>query len=861
MIKLSNEQQKIVDLYEGQHLVLAPPGTGKTELLVHRLSNAINSGIPQEEIACLTFTNRAAENMVERVHQEIGDNDIFIGNIHSFCNRYLIKNNLIPQITSLLDEEDQRQMFSDVIFDVTKDIASDNSSMPNKLEGALKDLTNADYFSVSAILAHLSYLKRKDFKIVDSINYGALNLDTYTSLFSDPILSLECRKHVISLIYSRYEQLKDESNYIDFDDLLTLSYFNLSQKLPQDNFEITWLQVDEAQDLNPFQWGIIDKISDKKHSHRVFFGDYDQSIFSFMGASTESLKFISKTSVVHYMQINYRSPQYLLDLYNQYASNELAISSKFKPKAFNKVLKVKGDLRIKHFSRDQYDEANNIVTSEFPVDKDYSVAILVRTNESAEMYASQFKTNMPNVRIFKVSGVDLFSRRITKDALSVLNIFVNSRDKLSWSRVFHISTGQTLKQSRFIINSLFNAGINPIDILFNNANSSSLLDDFLHLYNSARLVVFDTETTGLNTNEDDIIQIAAIEIIKGVPGKIFEVYIDTNRDFKEAEKIHHISKEYLSDHAIEKHLALSDFVNFIGDSAIIAHNLDYDYKILNNNLERVGLPLIPQETKLYDSVDITQRLHPKLPRYKLEYLLKVFNIEGSNSHNAVDDVKATVGLIEHCIIEIESTKLSRMAYIDNETSKSLIKFSNNFMPLYELLSDNAKIINLGDVVSNVVSYIDDNFNSESRKYKDNAYVELKKLIEHMNHICQEQSILKGIKKYIPDYFKYKEVDLKLKKDNVVIATVYKAKGLEFDFVIIPQCTENTYPSYFSIKKEQKNDISGVQEDARLLYVAMTRAKKRLLITYTSYTIPIKAVRKYYQCPSRFLKSIRALFDR
>ena len=83
-ITLSPEQQKIVDLESGQHLVLAPPGTGKTELLVHRIEKAINN-FPQDEIACLTFTNRAAKNMVDRIKREIGENDVFIGNIHSFC--------------------------------------------------------------------------------------------------------------------------------------------------------------------------------------------------------------------------------------------------------------------------------------------------------------------------------------------------------------------------------------------------------------------------------------------------------------------------------------------------------------------------------------------------------------------------------------------------------------------------------------------------------------------------------------------------------------------------------------------------------------------------------------------------------
>ena len=129
--KLSDEQQRIVDLDTGQHLVLAPPGTGKTEMLVHRLSNAINSGIPQNKMACLTFTNRAASNMIERIHQEIGNHEVFIGNIHSYCNHLIRENNVIPQIVSLIDEEDSHLIVSDIFIDIFKELDDEIKQLEN----------------------------------------------------------------------------------------------------------------------------------------------------------------------------------------------------------------------------------------------------------------------------------------------------------------------------------------------------------------------------------------------------------------------------------------------------------------------------------------------------------------------------------------------------------------------------------------------------------------------------------------------------------------------------------------------------------------------------------------------------------
>jgi superfamily I DNA/RNA helicase len=116
----------------------------------------------------------------------------------------------------------------------------------------------------------------------------------------------------------------------------------------------------------------------------------------------------------------------------------------------------------------------------------------------------------------------------------------------------------------------------------------------------------------------------------------------------------------------------------------------------------------------------------------------------------------------------------------------------------------------------------------------------------------------GVKKYIPDYTKYKEVDLKLDSDNIVIATIHKAKGLEFDYVIIPQCAENNYPNYFSLNPYNEE---AVMEDARLLYVAMTRAKRKLLITCSSdvYVDSLNYQGHFSQQTSCFLEKIRPMF--
>ena len=890
MFELSDEQQKIVNLDAGQHLVMAPPGTGKTEMLVHRLSNAINSGIPQNKIACLTFTNRAASNMIERIHREIGDHEVFIGNIHSYCNRLIRDNNIIPQIVSLIDEEDAYLIVSDIFSDILKEldneikqleslageinIFSENAYTAEHEDIDFKKEVESDYqslkrYGIKTLITHLAYLKRKKLGFNEDINVGCIDFSVrhWNEPEQQRLLDLSV------IILEKYESVKNNSDYIDFDDLLTITYSqllsdtNTSDKSPY----LQWLQIDEVQDLNPLQWAIINKISNKEYSHRVFFGDPEQAIFSFMGASQKNLETVSLECEIHGLKINYRSPQYLLDLYNKFANEVLNVSWLSDPKSSRNITKHADDLQIEAYDKgyrynskgkkkyikcSQLDEARHIVKTKFPVLGNLSTAILVRKNIAADYFESQFKDIHPNLKIFKVSGTDLFSRKIVKDVLSIFNIFVNQRDKISWARVIHICTKITLKKSRLIVDELFSSGVNPLDFVSDNQPVKSYLDDFLYLFNNDRVVVFDTETTGLNTSQDDVIQIAAIEVIKGIPGKIYEVYIDTNRDFSEAEKIHKISKEFLTNNAIDKVEALSDFIKFVDGDALIAHNLNYDYKILNTNLKNTGLPLIENNVALYDSVDLAQRVYPRLERYKLEYLLKALEIQGSNSHNAIDDVKATVNLISHCVKKISSSESSRIDYNNKEVNKILDKFSVEFSPIHNILSTNSATDNLGNTTTEIAYYVDNNLNSESSKYSDKAYDELKKLTTHMLQTCQNMGVNKGIKKYIPNYVKYKEVDLKLDSDNIVIATIHKAKGLEFDYVIIPQCAKNNYPSYFSRSEE------AIMEDARLLYVAMTRAKRKLLITCSShvYVDPPGYVGHFFQVISPFLSNIEPMFE-
>lgn len=834
MIKFTEEQQKIIDLKEGIHLVLAPPGSGKTELLATRVEKAINEGYKEDEIICLTFTNRAAKEMKDRIEKKYPQNSIIIGNIHNYCTKFLLDNKLISANTSILDEEEVDNLLTEIKREI----------------GYQEDVYNPN------ILRYNTYLKQKELNFDEKII-----LEPENSSFPDI--------KQIKIICKKYEKIKADYDFIDFDDILTITYnFLIKKTLKYSTSNFKWIQVDEVQDLNPIQWGIINCISDE-NSLKVLFGDYEQAIFSFMGAKLNSLHEFenickkSEKGGIHNLTKNFRSPSYLLSLYIDYAKALLSPSWKKDPIPNIIISPNTGDLRILRVDGSIKKEARIIVKileTELLKNKDESTAIIVRYNNTADIIDSILKET--NINYFKVSGFDLFRRKSVKGLLSFLSILLNEFDKIAWIRLFYeFSITESLKQSRsVVVDYLFKNSITPIDFIKYDKKSTEI-QEFLSAYNNTRVIIFDTESTGLNTDEDDIIQIAAIEVINGKINSEFEVYINTNKDLTESEKVHHISKEFLIEHGVNAKEGLKMFVEFINKSntSLIAHNLSYDYEILKLNLKKyLNFDLDQIELKYFDTLKITKLVYYNLSSYKLEDLIKQLDIEGVNSHNALDDVKATVNLIVK-IIPIISKKaiVIEKLYQNDNFLKLIDKFNKRVKPIYSHIDSNLKKdITIQSVIDLYFKYVVENKFIDEKNYHEKERKELKKLLIHLD-INTKNDILKTLqdrlKKYLPEYLTYKESDLYTGDERVVLSTVYKAKGLEFDNVIIAETTDNTYPSWASKTKEEKT------EDARALYVALTRARKRIIITSHSIFITRYGTSKPRE-ESPFINPIRHHFE-
>jgi DNA helicase-2/ATP-dependent DNA helicase PcrA len=431
--------------------------------------------------------------------------------------------------------------------------------------------------------------------------------------------------------------------------------------------------------------------------------------------------------------------------------------------------------------------------------------------------------------------------------MAFLNALNSPLDRLAWVRMFVVFGGvNTLKAARELVNDIFDAGMTPLEC-FAEDYSPCQLRVFLTSMNMGRCVFFDTETTGLNTKKADIVQIAAIEFIDGMPtGKEFEVFLHTNQDLSKTSDIHGIDAARLQKDGVEPILGLQQFLEFCGDSVLAGHNVKFDMDMIDSNLSRVGLTWVRQ-SETFDTLPLTRVLHPRLLSYKLEYLLQTLNVEGKNSHNALDDVRATGALAQRLLNDAKEHEASR-AQAHKAYQKYIGKFVTGLEPLWrKVFSDMQEVVTLSQTIEAFLQYAE-----QSVKYsldsEERAYVDT--LIHFLNRDTTTRTLRTALARLVPELSTYSEADLITGDEKVVVSTVHKAKGLEFEAVVVTTCVKDVYP-FFSSKTDEK-----IEEDARLLYVGLTRAKVAIAITTHDESVN-QYGRHFSRWPSPFLNFMKS----
>ena len=353
-------------------------------------------------------------------------------------------------------------------------------------------------------------------------------------------------------------------------------------------------------------------------------------------------------------------------------------------------------------------------------------------------------------------------------------------------------------------------------------------------------MVFDTETTGLNVFEDDIVQIAAVKMRAGcvVEGSAFNVFIKTERPIPAmlGDIPNPIVAELQRNTCLPAAQALQSFMQYVGNSMLLAHNADFDYNILRFNLQRYcpSIDLHATHPTYFDSLKIIRLLQPGLKQYKLKALLEVLHLEGTNSHLADEDVQATVSLVGYCrqkaaeMIPAQQQFLARQrvqhcAAVFRQRYAGL--FNAHYARLYCVPIEVSKPALVQAINDFYTFLLEEN---HIQPVPNIAYVEAY-LQGNMLAGDEAQALVQQLQAHIMELNTLKEADLcgsDFIAERIYVTTIHKAKGLEFDNVLIFDAVDGRYPNFYT-----RTDERQTSEDARKFYVAMTRAKRRLFVSW------------------------------
>ena len=859
---LDKYQIPVVEASQGHHLVLASPGCGKTHILAERIRYARERGVKYEDMLCLTFTNRAAREMTNRIQKVVGGDfsELMVGNVHRFCSKFLFEQGRIPADSAIIDDEEAVSIIADYRNEDEEGVTRDfnrykgyqtiiffqhfiyqlEHQHPWKYYLHPESFTDDDREAVKHICSSQK-IEYDEQAVVNIYHHAQEYMDEANAPGLDGKTADRIRVLLWKMYYAGcYARYKEENHLFDFEDLLLYTY-DIYRSDPTCK-RYPWIQVDEVQDLNGMQLAIIDLLTAEDNPMVMYLGDEQQAIFSFMGAKVETLTLLKMRCKgnIHHLQRNHRSPKYLLDVFNDYAEKQLKIDRELLPHSDNDTKATSGDLRIIHSSTIEA-EHKDITTEAFSLyeqNKEERTAVIVSANSDADRISEAMTE--AGLTHFKVSGRDLFDTPDVKLLLAHLSVLSNEHNSIAWTRIMKgVRAFPSHALARRFNWKLKQLALSPSDFLL--YPESCYTAEFLRAYNEEEIVVFDTETTGLNVFQDDIIEIAAIRIKGGeVVGEPLDLYIETDKPIlpmlgDKENPMYAIYHEKMSTgELLSPFDALRRFLAYVGSSPILGHNANYDYNILDNNLQRYcNDTMQAHDIRCFDSLKLIRLLAPSLHSYKLESLLETFQLAGVNSHQAIDDVKATISLVRLCAEKAREKQAQQEAFIHHPKVKPFANvlrsnygecYREAVNRLYKLSTDHEPAL-VSELSAAYNAFHSDGLINDIPRLD---YILRYLRIDMLTDETVANALAPQLSQYVMDINTLKEADFCNSKsilERIYVTTVHKAKGLEFDNVIIFDAADGRYPNAYNKTKHQD------EEDARKFYVAMSRAKRRLFIAY------------------------------
>lgn len=835
-----NDAQRMVAEDGIHHILLtAPAGTGKTGTLARRMARLVEKGMAApEEILCLTFTNKACREMEHRIQEYMGEKGqgVSVKTIHGFCyeliqaeadnpeNRYV---NL-----SVWDEEDCRELMDDIL------------EKWNTRPGIERQMIrNSRYF----------------FYDVDKAKRWLLERNRYTGEAADYLAAMNAispnpfnvdKNRARAEMAASYDRQLHSLGGMDFNDILIGALHLLSDDGCRRRWSsrFRYLHVDEMQDMSMLEYGIVLQLASQ--ARVLLAGDYFQTIYEWRGS--DPIQLIQRFTREFHPEVytfteNYRATPLLLKAAEGYLRNAFSKDIPDERLSVSSVREGQGEPIVIHPAFETLDgEARWIIQCiEFLVHKQKKlqeaeqgkICILCRNNAYNERLEEAFTRQLNQlkadgsgrwdfIRFLRIGEEKLYRKREVKDVLAALHLAVNPFDNnsarrlcLNWGKGIGEATVKKILSSDYRKLGIALSDFLRPDVL----RYADTYGTLLQALDEGRLTVFDVESTGTSTSTDEIVQLAAVTLNRdGQVTARFNRLVKPSGPVGESEKIHHISDERLKAEGEPPEKVFADFLAFTRNHILAGHNVSYDIHILMSQMRRLGMD--PVETPAWvDTLEIFRRYYPELKNHKLEYLGEVFKVHHKSSHNAYDDILATAEILMYAVNHhLRPERDARRACISPYVSL--------FMPMARIVQDISRMSwkqNPNALIGQVISQLNmDEYFTQHGKTRERQHLEeLKRCAEaYPDYGRPPQDVLQ-------EYLAMTALDAgdeilwQSGQAGIPIATVHQAKGMEFDFVFMAGMADENFPSFGALKAGM------LMEEKRLFYVAITRARKRLFISW------------------------------
>lgn len=826
---INEKQQLVINEQKRNILLLASAGTGKTNTLASRISKTLSDGLASpEEILCITFTNKACKEMKERIEETInGAENIEVKTFHSLCFNIIKseakKNTDINTNFIIYDEEDSLTVIKEVFSTSTqdKDIKDiiDFIKETRLIYGYVSGSTKRD------LKKTLRLLKTDTKRLKSFLNAHKKNKDVLCNmLFTDGI----------EMVLKYTDALK-KYGAIDFIDLIstTKQLFNDEDIVEQIAGKYKYINIDEIQDTSIVEYELIEKIF--KNSNILLCGDVFQTIYEWRGSNPYSIisRFKEKYNPVEItFDKNYRATKRLTQCATQYLYNAfpVEVANALKDGLSSDSMELGEKIQF-HVSGNIAQEAkwifNQIMSLSY---EDRKKACILTRNNGYNKRLSQELRNLAQGRInfALIDDTKFFRKKEIKDIIAFLKLAVNHYDGTALKRVLRLLPNDITEADIKKIESpqYKKAGISITDFIDKRALKYNDKYAFLEkeLKNN-NIIVFDVESTGIDTTRDEIIQIAAIRINeKGEEIDRFVKFLQPNKPVGASEKVHGFSDDYLAKHGGNKKNTLKSFLNFIKDKTLVGHNVQYDINILKSELARNGLPKAEYKT-FFDTLDIYRRFYPGLENHKLCHLSTLVDTKHKPNHNALYDILATGEILVYAVDNfIKPTKKKRQSLMKSNVG-NFFEFSYDINRYF----DDIENMRPKDIIQYIVKTFDLlNIYGAKSEEADNMrdYYFTAQNCEDKT-LSSRDALINFIT--ISTLSDGEMEKLLLSKGRIPIITVHQAKGLEFEYIFLAGLQDTVFPNKYSIKENL------MEEEKRVFYVALTRAKKMLYMSYSKYS--------------------------